>query len=40
VRVMHCEVCDPGGSGATWHQDGQCLRCARVKAQHGYSDGV
>jgi hypothetical protein len=28
VRTMHCEVCDPGGEGSTWHQDGRCLRCA------------
>ena len=27
VRTIHCEVCDPGGQGGTWHQDGRCLRC-------------
>lgn len=27
VRTMHCEKCNPGGSGATWHQDGVCLKC-------------
>jgi hypothetical protein len=29
VVTRHCEVCDPGGSGSTWHQDGQCLRCLK-----------
>jgi len=27
VKTMHCEKCHPGGTGSTWHQNGECLRC-------------
>jgi hypothetical protein len=27
VRTQHCAVCNPGGTGETWHQDGVCLPC-------------
>jgi hypothetical protein len=30
VMTRHCEVCNPGGSGATWHQNGQCLKCRAI----------
>lgn len=27
VRTLNCKVCSPAGTGATWHQDGECVRC-------------
>lgn len=30
VVTRNCAVCDPRGSGATWHHDGQCLRCLHL----------
>lgn len=32
VRTLHCEICSPGSTGTTWHQNGRCLRCARIVA--------
>lgn len=32
VLTKHCPKCSPTGTGATWHHNGQCLRCqAREK---------
>jgi hypothetical protein len=28
VRVIECLIC----KAATWHQDGRCLRCLKVRA--------
>lgn len=30
VRTMTCPVCHPNGHGASWHQDGVCLRCKHL----------
>lgn len=30
VRAKHCDICDPGGQSAQWHQDGRCLKCQHL----------
>jgi hypothetical protein len=31
VETAPCPICHPTGSGTTWHQDGECLRCRKAK---------
>jgi hypothetical protein len=33
VRTAPCAVCHPDGRGATWHQDGACLRCRHMEKE-------
>lgn len=27
VVTANCRACHPNGRGATWHQNGECLKC-------------
>ena len=30
VVTANCLVCNPNGNGATWHHNGECLRCRHL----------
>jgi len=40
VVTKNCRTCNPTGNGATWHQDGECLRCRSTGCAAGAGGGA